>query len=84
MYSVELSREAIKDIKKIDKKQAIIILKKIYSIRKNPKYNLERLKRVDLWKLRIGDYRSIIRFDTKNKIIFVTKIGHRKNIYQNL
>lgn len=35
----------------------------------------------NFYKLRIGDYRVIYYFDVSDKIIFIIKIGHRREIY---
>jgi len=32
-------------------------------------------------KLRVGNYRIIIDVEEETKVLFVEKIGHRKNIY---
>lgn len=73
---------AKKDLKKLPKNIVDIILKKIYSIKDNPLRYIERLKQSHLWKLRIGDYRAILQINTKENIINVLKIGHRKEIYK--
>ena len=84
MFDIELTQEAKKDLKKFEKRVARVILKKIYSIRKNPLHYIERLVGLTLWKLRIGDYRAVILLNTKEKKIKVIKIGHRKKIYKQL
>ena len=50
--------------------------------------NFEQIKHQSLkgnlsefYKLRVGDYRIIYEFDIEEKIIFIDKIGHRKDIY---
>ncbi len=73
---------AKKNLKKLPKNIIGIILKKLYSIKDNPLRYIERLKKSHLWKLRIGDYRVIMMIDTKEEVINVIKIGHRKNIYK--
>jgi len=73
---------AKKDLKKLPKNIVDIIIKKIYSIKDNPLRYIERLKQSPLWKLRIGDYRAILQINTKENIINVLKIGHRKEIYK--
>jgi mRNA interferase RelE/StbE len=35
----------------------------------------------NLWRVRIGNYRIIYLVEEKIKIIKVTKIGHRKDVY---
>ena len=81
MYSIEIEKNAEKFLKKLPKKDAELILKKIYSIRDNPFRFLKRLQGQKLWRLRISDYRAIIDVViSANKIILV-RIGQRKNVY---
>lgn len=75
---------AKKDLKKLPKNTVEIILKKLYSIKENPLRYIERLKKSHLWKLRVGDYRVIMIINTKDRIINVIKIAHRKNIYKEV
>jgi mRNA interferase RelE/StbE len=83
MYSIEIVENAERFLKKISKQDREVILKKIYSIRKDPFRFLKRLKGHKLWRLRIIKYRAEMDvIVSKNKII-VLRIGHRKNIYKN-
>ncbi|MEK6840920.1 MAG: type II toxin-antitoxin system RelE/ParE family toxin [Nanoarchaeota archaeon] len=81
MYSIELTETSKKFLKKLNKKDADIILNKIYSIRDNPFRFLKRLHGEKLWRLRIGDYRAKIDVLISASKIIVIRIGHRKNIY---
>ncbi len=81
MYSIELTRKSEQFIKKISKKDAGIILNKIYSLRDNPFKSLKRLKGQKLWRLRISDFRAIIDVIVSGQKIIVLRMGHRKNIY---
>jgi len=60
MFSIHLEKKAEAFLKKLNKKDAEIILNKIYSIRDNPFRYLRRLQGSKLWRLRIGDYRAIV------------------------
>jgi mRNA-degrading endonuclease RelE of RelBE toxin-antitoxin system len=60
MYFIQIEENAKKYLKKLQKKDAEVILKKIYSIRGNPFRFLKRLHGNNLWRLRIGDYRAIV------------------------
>jgi mRNA interferase RelE/StbE len=42
------------------------------------RYNLKGHRR-----LRIGDYRIVYRIDSKNKMVLIVAIKHRKDIYAN-
>ena len=81
MYTIQIEKNAENFLKKLQKKDAEIILNKIYSIRENPFRFLKRLQGEKLWRLRIGDYRVIIDVIISMNKIIVIKIGHRKNIY---
>ena len=35
----------------------------------------------NLWRYRIGDYRVIVDIQGEELVIYVVKVGHRKNIY---
>ena len=81
MYSIHIEEGAEKFLKKLNKQDAKLIFKKIYSIRDNPFRFLKRLQGEKLWRLRIGDYRAIIDVIVSYNKVIVLRIGHRKNIY---
>ena len=82
MYSIQIERNVEKFLKKLQKKEVEIILKKIYSIREDPYRFLKRLKGGKLWRLRIADYRAIVDVVVSMNKIIVLRIGHRKNVYE--
>ncbi len=81
MYSIQIEKNAEDFLRKLDKKDAEEILKKVYSIRDNPFRFLKRLQGKKLWRLRIGIYRAIVDIIISMNKIIVLRIGHRKNIY---
>ncbi len=81
MYSIQIEKNAENFLKKLQKKDAEIILNKIYSIKENPFRYLRRLQGEKLWRLRIGNYRAIVDVIISMNKIIVIRIGHRKNIY---
>jgi mRNA interferase RelE/StbE len=81
MYSIQIEKNAEDFLKKLQKKDAEVILNKIYSIQENPFRFLKRLQGEKLWRLRIGDYRAIVDIIISMNKIIVLRIGHRKNVY---
>lgn len=81
MFSIELTDIAKKYLKKVPKKDATLILRKLYSIRENPYRYLKRLSGQKLWRLRIHNYRAVIDVVVSNNKLIVLRIGHRKNVY---
>ena len=82
MYAVEISATSEKFLGKLPKKEAERILEKLQAIREAPFNYAVRLKGTPLWKLRIGDYRAELDILIKGQTIFVVRIGHRRNIYE--
>ena len=81
MFQIELTETARRFLKKLQKKDAELILNKIYSMKENPYRFLKRLYGEKLWRLRIGDYRAIVDVIISANKIIVVRVGHRKNIY---
>lgn len=84
MYDVELTAKAKKDLKKLEKTIQEIILKKLFTLRNNPFSKVKRLKGKNLWRMRISQYRAILDILISGRKIIVLRIGHRRNIYDNI
>lgn len=85
-YHVEFTKQALKELKKMDKHQASIILawiKKNLESCENPRLHGKSLvaNHTGKWRYRIGDYRLITHIDDDQIIILVLDIGHRRSIY---
>jgi mRNA interferase RelE/StbE len=84
-YNVFFTREAKRNVEKMDASITRIIKKAIQSLAVNPAkgkplaYDL-----AGLHSLRTSDYRIIYRVKEKQLIIIVIAVGHRKEIYQKL
>jgi len=81
MYDIEIAETARKFIQNLEKRDAELVLKKIYFIRENPFRFLKRLQGEKLWRLRITDYRAVVDVVVSGRKIIVLRIGHRKNVY---
>mgnify|MGYP001571948213 CR=1 FL=1 len=81
MFQIELTETSKKFIQKLEKKDAELILNKIFQIKDNPFRYLKRLQGDKLWRLRIADYRAVVDVIVSINKIIVIRIGHRKNVY---
>ncbi len=85
-YRVELTEQAKKQLKKMDKSTAALI---IGWMRKNldgcldPRLHGRGLtsNRSGQWRYRVGDYRLIAQIEDSRIVILVLSIGHRRDIY---
>ena len=86
MYKVLFTRNALKQLKKLDKGTAALIIgwiKKNLEGCGNPRIHGKGLTadRSGQWRYRVGDYRIIAEIDDA-KIIMVVNIGHRSDVYK--
>ena len=87
MYRVELSKEALKQLKKLDKHTAALItgwLRKNLEGCTDPraKGKGRTANRSGQWRYRVGDYRILAEIQEERIVILVFGIGHRKDIYE--
>jgi len=82
MYKIVYSKNALKDVKKLDSIIKKKIGKTILRYSKNPLHYATKLtsSEIGMYRWRAGNYRII--FDLKGKRIDVLKIGHRRDIYK--
>jgi len=85
-YSVDYSEDALKDLKKIDKHQAKIIIawieKNLLGCENPRQYGKAlRYDRRDEWCYRVGSYRIIADIQDSTITIEIINVGHRKEVY---
>lgn len=85
-YRVEFTERAKKDLKKLDKYTASLILgwiRKNLEGCENPRLHGKGLvaNRSGQWRYRIGDYRLLAEINDDKITILVLTIGHRRDVY---
>jgi len=58
------------------------IARKLDAVSKDPKRFLSRLRSVEAYKLRVGEYRIILDVDWKREVLIVLTLGHRSIVYR--
>ena len=86
-YHVEFSKDALKQLKKMDKTNAALILgwiRKNLENCENPRVHGKGLtaNRSGQWRYRVGDYRILADIQEDRVLILVLNIGHRSDIYR--
>jgi len=84
MFEIVFSDKALKQLSKLEKPLQERIINSLERIRIRPEAYLTKLVGDSAYKLRVGDYRVLIDLDKTKLLILVIKIGHRRNIYENL
>lgn len=87
IYKVDFSERALKDLKKLDRYTAGLILgwvRKNLENCENPRLHGKALtaNRSGEWRYRVGDYRLLAKIDDSKITILVVNIGHRRDVYR--
>ena len=81
-YNILVTNTAKKQLVKIDKQIAKRIDKKLREISHDPFLHVSKLVGLELYKIRVGDYRILMSIQKDKLIIMVVEIGHRRNVYK--
>ena len=87
-YHVEFSKRALKDIKKLDKATAALILgwiRKNLEGCENPRAQGKGLtaNHSGEWRYRVGDYRLLAEIQDGKLVIIMLTVGHRSEVYKD-
>ena len=88
MFKVEFSKQAVKQLSKLDKNEARFIMAWIGKNLEgcdNPRLIGKALKGnyAGAWRYRVGNYRIITEIQDEKVIIIVLNIGHRRDVYDS-
>ena len=82
MFKIIWTEKSSKQLDNLNENISSRIVKKVDELSENPfSKDIKKLKGESAFRLRVGDYRIIFDIDIKNNIIYILRLGHRKNIY---
>lgn len=82
-YKIQIKTSAVKELNKLPKKDLKKVVVKIQALSENPRPpGCEKLSADEKYRIRHGNYRIIYSIEDDILIVFVVKIGHRKDIYK--
>ncbi len=83
-YSVVFARSASKELRLLDSPVAVRILKRIEALGQNPRpagaIKLEGA--MDLWRIRVGEWRDIYRIAERESMVDIVAVRHRREAYR--
>lgn len=87
-YTVEYTKRAIKQLKKLDKQTSALLLgwieKNLVDCDKPRQFGKGlTANRKGEWRYRIGDYRLVADIQDDKIVILILNIGHRRDIYKD-
>ena len=85
-YKVSIKRSAVKEIEAIpQKKERQLVIRRIGRLIREPRPpGAKKLSGHGRYRIRQGAYRIVYSIEDKELAVTVVKVGHRKNIYQNV
>jgi len=81
-WDVIWSEKSLKQLEKIDKKNAQKIYDSVFACVEDPFRAVMRLTNSPFYRLRVGNYRVILDLQQSKMIIFVVATAHREKIYK--
>ena len=82
-YSVVLTPSAARDLRRLPEGVRQRIVAALQGLANNPRPpGCVKLSGGDEWRIRVGDYRAIYRIDDTARLVTVTRIGHRREVYR--
>ena len=83
-YRVALAASAEKELNRLTPKLIARVVKRIQALASNPRPpGCKTLVGGDReWRVRVGDWRMVYEIDDKAKIVDVTRIAHRREVYE--
>lgn len=83
-YKLLYTKHALRDIKRLDEVVQRRLKSSLERFGENPLQFAEKLTDPIMggYRFRMGSYRIIVDIDTQNKVVFVLRIGHRREIYR--
>ncbi len=84
-YSITFARSARKELERLPDDVANRVLAKIEALAGNPRpASIIKLQgQKDLWRLRVGDYRVVFSIDDFSRVVDVSVIRHRRDVYRD-
>ena len=83
-YSLEIKQSAQKELDALDDSVFRRIDRKILALSDNPRPpGCKKLKVYrDHWRIRVGDWRVIYLIDDAAKTVMITRVAHRRDVYE--
>lgn len=81
-WQVIWSEKSVKQLEKIDKKNAQRVYDAALDCAQDPFKSVLRLTNSPFYRLRVGNYRVILDLQQSRMIIFVIEVDHRGRIYK--
>ena len=83
-FTILIKPSARKELEGLSDQLVSRIVPKIEKLTENPRPAGTRKLRgyTDIWRIRVGDYRIVYIIDGENRTVTITRIAHRRDVYE--
>jgi mRNA interferase RelE/StbE len=83
LFKIVIQREAEKELRKLPPTEIKRVLKAIAGLSSDPyPHGFKKLVNSEFFRIRVGNYRIVYGVKDQELIVYVLKIGHRKDVYR--
>jgi mRNA interferase RelE/StbE len=83
-YSVSLKRSVLKDLESLPARDRLRIMERIGTLADDPRpRECEKLSALERYRIRVGDYRIVYSIEDDALVVWVVRVGHRRDVYRN-
>jgi mRNA interferase RelE/StbE len=83
-YEIRWTESSFKKLQKLDRLTQERIIEKLNEAAPDPFVIAKKLMGVNLYSIRVGDYRMILSIEKGKLVILVIDLGHRSKVYKRL
>ncbi len=83
-FQISWTESSYKRLQKLDSLARKRIVEKLDEVADNPFAFAKKLTGINLYSIRVGDYRVIVSIEKNKLLILVIDIGHRSTIYKQM
>lgn len=85
MYSIEIKKSAAKEIEDLPPADRRRVVERIGTLAEDPRpAGCEKLAGGERYRVRQGDYRIVYSVEDERLVVWVVKVGHRRDVYRSL
>lgn len=83
-FEVRWTESSFKKLERLDKRTQERIIERLDEAAADPFVVAKRLSGVNLYSIRVGDYRVIASIERRKMVILVVEVGHRSKVYKKI
>jgi mRNA interferase RelE/StbE len=85
VYSIEIKKSAAREIEDLPLADRRRVVERIGTLAEDPRPpGCEKLAGGERYRVRQGDYRIVYSIEDQHLIVWIVKVGHRRDVYRSL